>query len=125
MAKSHCVELDAIAVQLLSALGEYADGVAQLVQGWSAEPDMEHYARVSRQIDGIRDLCSLLPLVTVQWAAILISHAELMHALWRVSQSPASEPPPEERLEHHRAALASLQCKCRRMILHPDGQRSC
>lgn len=125
MAKSHFVELDAVAGHLLSALGQYEEDVVQLVQGWSADPDMEHYARVSRQIDGMRDLCGLLPLLAAQWVTVLISHAELMHALWRISQSHEAGLGLGEHLQDHRGAIEALRAKCRRLVLPGKGQRFC
>lgn len=125
MSRSHFVELGAVAVHVLAALGQYEEDVVQLVQGWSADPDMEHYARVSRQIDGIRDLCGLLPRVAAQWVTVLISHAELMHSLWRVSQSQEAFAGMTDRLDDHRAAIEALRAKCRLLVLLDDKQRFC
>lgn len=124
MAKSHFVELEAAAVQLLAALGDYEEHVTQLVRLWSADADMEHYARVSRQVDGIRDLCGMLPSAGALWATVLISHTELMHSLWRVSQSRDAGLVVGEQLQDHIAVIAALRAKCRRMIASTAGGQS-
>src|SRR4051812_43655611 len=73
--------LDAIAMQLGAALDAYEEATERMIAGW---PDMERYALVSQLVEKIRMFCAALPELRVQWAELLIAHAELVHHLWRL-----------------------------------------
>lgn len=123
MSKSHFVELDAIAFQLVAALEQYGEDVARLVRGWAEDQDMELYSQVSREVDGIRNLCGAVPTVAAQWVTVLISHTELMHGLLRATQRGAERSQREEELRDHEATVEALRRKCRRMLLsHRPGR---
>lgn len=74
--------------ELLAALERYASHVAQLTGRWM---DAELYHTVSQDVDAVRRGCQGLPGADSAWIALLIAHAELMHALWQASSQPARE----------------------------------
>lgn len=123
MSKSHFVQLDAIAFQLVAALEQYGQDVQTLVRQWHAEQDMELYAVVSRQVDDIRNYSAALPKVAAQWLTVLISHTELMHGLLRVWRPGEDRMQLEEQLRDHLDAVAAFRAKARRMILSPREVR--
>jgi hypothetical protein len=88
MSFSQSPALRATALQIAVALTRYERHVRRLAATWL---DMELYTRVSEEFDEIRDLCAMLPSLAVPCATLLISHAELIHALWRRSQRDAGE----------------------------------
>jgi hypothetical protein len=73
---------------LLAALERYALHVAQLTVRWK---DADLYNRVSQDVDAVRLACQSHPELNSAWVGLLISHAELMHALW---QAPGTLPEP-------------------------------
>jgi hypothetical protein len=118
MSRSHFPEQEAITIQLFAALRQYGDDVAKLAREWRDSPDMEHYARVSRQVDEIKKLCAGRRELAVQWVTVLISHTELMHALWRASygKRPGVANDVEEHLRSHCDCIASLRARCKRLL---------
>jgi hypothetical protein len=73
---------------LLAALERYALHIAQLTARWK---DAELYNRVAQDVDAVRLACQVHPDLNSAWVGLLISHAELMHALW---QAPGTLPDP-------------------------------
>lgn len=71
---------------LLAALERYALHVAQLTSRWQ---DADLYNRVSQDVDAVRLACDAQPDLNSAWIGLLISHAELMHAVW---QAPGTLP---------------------------------
>jgi hypothetical protein len=124
MSHSHLPQLESITLRLLAVLEQYEPGVSRLVREWAERGDMDHYARVSRQIDEIRGLCAEQPQLSVHWVSVLISHAELMHGLWRASRHRQGRPAGdnlEQHLSEHRHCVAALRSRCRRLLT--DGAR--
>lgn len=76
---------------LLAALEHYGSRVTQLTTRWK---DAELYHAVSQEVDTVRHACESLPGMEPAWVALLIAHAELMHALW---QAPGDEAAAAER----------------------------
>ena len=76
------------ALQLIEALEAYEADVKLLCGSWL---DMEHYQSVSQQVDELRLYAAALPRVSVQWVAVLVSHAELIHSLWKARKSEAED----------------------------------
>ncbi|GAB3767240.1 hypothetical protein GCM10028796_28170 [Ramlibacter monticola] len=111
MSASHAPALDAIAFQLAAALEEYEVSVGRMIDTWL---DMELYGRVSEQIEEIRLYCLPLPQLSAPWVELLIAHAELVHALWRLRFQ--EEGTDRERLEevrqHHTACVRKLRSRC-------------
>lgn len=87
----------------------YGLAVDSLVETWL---DMELYQSVSRQIDHMRMLSASLPHVAVPWVGLLISHAELIHCLWKCGETfkPSAEMQ-ACRARHERAVMA-LRDQC-------------
>jgi hypothetical protein len=123
MSRNQFPELDAITLQLLAALQLYGDDVNKLALEWRDSPDMEQYARVSREVDEIKKLCASRRELSVPWVTLLISHTELMHALWRASfgKQPAIHNDVGDRLRNHCDCIATLRRKCRRLVTHDAG----
>lgn len=81
MLPSHSAEQAAIATQLAADLVSYREGLRQLLQRhW----DPELYRALSEQFDRMQMLAAALPRLSVAWTEVLISRAELMHALWNL-----------------------------------------
>lgn len=79
MIPSHSPQQAAIARQLQQQLQAYDAGVRELLERrW----DPELYRSLSDQFDRMQMLASALPRVSVSWTELLISRAELMHAVW-------------------------------------------
>lgn len=115
MSASAAPEIDAIALQLLAALDQYDRDTVAMIATW---PDLERYRDVSDQVEKIRMYSSAMPELRVQWVEVLITHAELVHFLWRVhyGEGEASiEQIPQVR-EHHADAVAALRNRCQRLM---------
>ena len=124
MSASAAPALDAIAFQLAAALEHYETRVSSVVAAW---PDLEGYADASAQMDKIRLYSESLPDLRVQWVDLLITHAELVHHLWRsqdgVPGAHAARVAPA--LEQHLDAVAALSNSCHRVMARPrDKARS-
>jgi len=115
MSASHAPVLDAITFQLLDALEKYDRDFARMVDTWL---DMDLYGDVSDQVEAIRTYCGTLPELSVQWAELLIAHAELVHMLWRLRFEDSAHG--RERLhamrERHSNCIALLGARCRRLL---------
>ena len=108
--------LNAIAAQLVGALDQYDADVAAMLEAW---PRYESYHALSGQIEQIRMYSSALSEARVQWVELLISHAELVHVLWRSQYGRAPDKSREQvasmRERHHDSVLA-LRGRCIRLI---------
>lgn len=100
--------------ELQAVLERYGLHVGQLTGRWM---DTELYHTVALEIDAIRHTCQVLPNLSSPWVALLIAHAELMHALWQASGAP----PGSLDTERHRLLarlheqLRRLQAQCERL----------
>jgi hypothetical protein len=116
MSASHFPAVRATALHAATALARYERHVRKLAATWL---DMELYRTVSEEIDEIQRDCTMLPDVAAPWAALLVSHADLVHALWRSTQTatPAG-PAPDVRpqLERHLACIDALARRCLRAM---------
>jgi hypothetical protein len=118
MSASQAHALDAIAFQLVAALEAYDRDAGRLVASW---PDPELYRSVSDQVDRIRMYSSALPQTRVQWVEVLISHAELVHGLWRAQPGLGDDVLAQVASvrARHSAAIAALRTRCiRGMRVH-------
>ncbi|RYF13853.1 MAG: hypothetical protein EOO30_20075 [Comamonadaceae bacterium] len=95
MTGSECQATQAAATEVEAALDAYERHVRRLVRTWL---DMDLYRTVSAEIDDLRSCCAALPQLSTCWVALLISHADLVHCLWRSSQ--AGERVSREELQH-------------------------
>ena len=121
MSRSHFPALNAITFQIAALVEQYEQDVSLLVRGWQGGGDMDLYLRVSRSMDRLRDLCASQPALAVQWVTLLISHTELMHAVWRVSPH-GSQPSLTEHLADHTDCIHALAAKCRRLLTESAGE---
>ena len=115
MSISHRSVLPAIASQLVTALKQYDDDVGRMIDCW---PDLDRYQDVSGQIERIRMYCGALDEARVQWVELLITHAELVHLLWRsqYGKEPASLDQIQSVRERHGDCVAALRGRCARVI---------
>ena len=107
--------IDAISLELVSALERYAEDTAQMIANW---PDLDRYRDVSEQIERIRMYASALPTARVQWVKLLISHSELVHLMWRAQYGQGGvtmEQVLDVRI-HHTDAIAALRNRCLRIM---------
>lgn len=104
-------------VQVASALARYERHVRKLAATWL---DMELYCTVSEEIDGIQGYCSGIPAFSVSATSLLISHADLVHALWRHGQCPGDPGELEAKLRDHLACIDALARRCLRMVGRDD-----
>lgn len=111
-----------IAIEVAASLRGYERDIRLLVVTWL---DMGLYEEVSVQVDEIRACCALLPEAAVPWIGLLVSHADLVHCLWRSSQA-QDRPADAEiqlRLSEHLGCIESLACRCRRIAADSEPQR--
>jgi hypothetical protein len=122
MSASHFPALGALALQTANALARYERHVRTLAATWL---DMDLYNIVSGEIDEIRRYCAALPDVGVPWSALLVSHAELIHALWYGDQRDSTAPANAVagRLDEHLACIDSLARRCMRIAERPGTGR--
>src|SRR5689334_4241037 len=104
MSASHFPVMRVAAMQAASALARYERHVRRLAATWL---DMDLYAEVSGEIDEIKLLCATLPHVAVPWTNLLVSHAELVHALWQGEHAadPNGAELSHQRLDEHLACI--------------------
>lgn len=110
---------DAVLSELLAQCYGYALEVEALVgsRNLQEQAALEQYMAVSLRMDRMRDLCGTSPELNVQWAATLISHAELMRQLWRDSYAGDGGADGGFGLEEHLAVIDSLARACRRQLV--------
>jgi hypothetical protein len=111
----------AMAIEVVVFLRTYERHILQLVATWF---DMPLYQAVSSEIDEIRACCASLPETSVAWVGVLISHADLVHCLWRSSQAhgkPAADEI-QSRLSEHLACIATLAHDCERLAATPQAE---
>ena len=102
----------ASALSAAAALASYERHVRRLAATWL---DMELYRLVSSEVDAIGRACAHLPSVHVPWVALLVSHAELVHALWRSDGQSADLRGCEEALQEHLHCIDALARRCLRL----------
>lgn len=97
--------MQAAASHTLAALERYDRGVRKLADDWM---DMELYAAVAQDIDAVRTGGSHVPPLSRNWVELLISHAELIQALWQSSR-PGSRITAADRQRLLRTVTANVQ----------------
>ena len=120
MSASHAPELDAITFQLAAALETYEQHVTAMVDTWL---DMDLYRQVSDEIEEIRMLSAALPQLSVHWVELLITHAELVHSLWRLrfQEDEADRARLGEVRTRHADCIASLRTRCLRLLARSEN----
>jgi hypothetical protein len=103
-----------VAFQALCALDAYEESIQAVVARWL---DMETYAAASQELDRIRTYIASVPGLAAPWVTVLISHTELVHALWRCERENARVGAHEPQiLADHLQAVGYLQARCRRVL---------
>ena len=99
----------------LAALERYQLHITQLAGNWL---DMDLYHTVAADVEQVRGSCAPLPQLSGPWVALLIAHAELMHALWRGSRpgGAASAGERQDLLARTRSACGRLQDLCMQLL---------
>jgi hypothetical protein len=118
MSARHHDGREAIAFQLAAALARYEDEVGALTASW---PDQERYEGVSARVDEIRLYAGELPEVSVGWIAVLISHAELVHALWQGGDQARQSEAVRELVREHVDCIAALRRKALALVAQARG----
>ena len=103
---------DAVTFQLAASLETYGMDMDRLVDTWL---DMELYCQVSEEVEEIRLLSASATTLSVPWVELLISHAELIHCLWRNKFDSADLRLGELRARHAEAVMA-LRRQCLRLL---------
>ena len=114
MSASDGALLAATAMRVAGNLARYERHVRRLVASWL---DMDLYLNVSQEIDEIRHDCVQVPQLSLPWTALLISHADLVHALWRSGEAHRGGPTEEValQLQEHLAGIDRLARQCLRV----------
>lgn len=100
------------AFQALCAIDAYESSITALVAHW---PDSVRHAQATEDLQQVRRWMPAIPGAAVAWVTVVISHAELLHTLWRRPGDPKwARVHASELLCEHLLALASLQSRCRR-----------
>ena len=108
-------------LQVANALARYERHVRKLAVTWL---DMELYGIVSDEVDAVRNCCGGIPELGVAGIALLISHAELIHALWRRGErSDDGDDEVATRLQDHLACIDTLARRCLRLLDRDDASR--
>lgn len=96
--------MTASARQIVRALARYERHVRRLAGTWL---DMDLYNTVSEEIDDVRAICGLVPQLALASAGLLVSHADLVHALWRSGETGGAGLAPEvaAKLQEHLACI--------------------
>jgi hypothetical protein len=103
-----------VAFQALCALDAYEQSIQAVVTSWL---DMDAYAAASQELDRIRSYISSVPGLAAPWVTVLISHTELVHALWRCERENVQVGDNERQiLADHLEAVHYLQARCRRVL---------
>ncbi len=103
------IRLDANRVidQVAITLGHYETHMRQLSSSW---PDMDLYLNVSAEMDEIRSLSFCVPALSVPLCEMIISHAEVLHAL-KAACGPSSETS-ARMLAGHADVIARFRERC-------------
>jgi hypothetical protein len=103
--------LSAIGLQLATAIEIYEADVEQVLSGHLSMADCQ---RASSRLDEVVMLKGPLPQLSVQLVELLISHTELMHALW--GARPAGDRARSELVARHREAVDAMHARCLRLF---------
>ena len=122
MSASPACELDAVTLQLVAALEQYEGDMARMAQTWL---DMELYGQVSEEIEQIRAFSGALPQLGTGWVELLIAHAELVHALWRLQFRDGAADMEElaQLRARHAECVAHLRRRCLRLLAQRPAPR--
>lgn len=114
---SHFPELNATLLQLLSELQDYEAHVHRLARDWESDREPELFGEFGRAMDRMRGPAGAVPLISVQWLMLLISHTELMHNLWRASRGEPLDVATQ--VQDHLSCVHTLATRCRVLLQEP------
>lgn len=111
--------LTAIAFQLSAALESYQLHTDGLADPWSQR---EQYKLVSDSFDQVRMLKGALPELSVAMVEVLITHVELMQALWLASPGAVKRDDPalDALRAKHRRAVDTMRERCLRVFARKE-----
>ena len=115
MREAHIPAVNAILFELLAQLRGYESHVDQLAREWHTERDVVLFGEAGRAMDRIRMLVVEVPRLSAQWLMLMISHAELMHNLWRMTRGESLDLDAEVR--DHLACVTALAASCRHLLV--------
>jgi hypothetical protein len=118
MLPSHSAEQVAIASLLVTELAEYEQGLRRLVLDWDA--DLYRSLSDQYQFDRMQMYAAALPSLSVSWTELLISRAELMHAIWTGRVPPHANGKAIALQAQHHAMVAEVLRKCVAYISRPQ-----
>ena len=118
MAPSPSAEQNAIAMQLAAELHAYREGLRRLLQ---RQWDPEAYRRLSERFDHIQMQAEALPALSVVWTEVLISRAELMHALWNLRAPTRINGRVEALHARHEQRVDELLARCAKYTRAPEA----
>lgn len=87
--------------------------MGRLVTNWS---DGELCENVRRDFGRVGSCCATVPLLSVAWADLLISHAQLLAWLREMGDQEHDARELRRRLDKHAASVATLSGKCRSLM---------
>jgi hypothetical protein len=109
---ANLLERSAAGFQLLAFADQYSLELAGLL---ACTQDPERYAALSQCFERMRCVAATLPELSVSWVGVLISHAELVHALFRPGGARDSAGL-REAAQAHTEALEHLRAACQRLL---------
>jgi DNA-binding GntR family transcriptional regulator len=119
MFPSPSAEQSAIAEQLAAELLAYREGLRQLLhRQW----DPELYRELSERFDRMQMQASALPRLSMTWTEVLISRAELMHALWNLRTPTRINGRVQALHAQHEQLVDELLAKCGRYTSVPEAR---
>jgi signal transduction histidine kinase len=111
MAASEARITAAIASQMLAALEQYGAEVELILTEGSQDGS---YARLGHRLDEIKRYASSAPQLSRPWAELLISHFELVSAVWQYGNSSGAVDVREVH-DKHKLAVERIGVECRRL----------
>lgn len=115
MPATRLAPIEATTFQLLGELEAYELHLHEVARQWGQTGDVVLFGEAGRSLDRIRGLASALPAVSALWVMVMVSHAELMHDLWRVSNGERLDMACE--VQGHLAYVRELATACRQLLL--------
>ena len=115
MSGRHSPAVNAMLFELLAQLQGYRSHVDHLAQEWHTRRDVVLFGEAGQAMDRMRALVVEVPQLSAQWLMVMISHAELMHNLWRLTRGEALDGDAE--VGDHLACVTALAASCRELLV--------
>jgi hypothetical protein len=117
MLPSHNRERSAATFQLLALLDRYEQDTAELID--TCSPEL--YVRWGNDFEEMRLIALSVLDLHVPWLHVLISRAELVHAMWQLSAGRPCPRPLPELAAPHQDAITALRNRALRLIRSEPG----